>query len=51
MAGLAGSWRPLRAVRARAAGLALLPVLQDTGRLDLAYGVLLGLALAGFRGR
>jgi 1,4-dihydroxy-2-naphthoate octaprenyltransferase len=40
------AWRPLRAVRARAQGLALLPVLQDTGRLDLVYGALLGLGLA-----
>jgi 1,4-dihydroxy-2-naphthoate octaprenyltransferase len=44
------AWRPLRAVRARAQGLALLPVLQDTGRLDLVYGALLGLALAGLGG-
>ena len=38
--------RPLRAVRSRASGLGLIPVLQDTGKLDLVYGLLLGLALA-----
>jgi 1,4-dihydroxy-2-naphthoate octaprenyltransferase len=36
---------PLRAVRRGATGRDLLPVLRDTGRLELAYGVLLGLAL------
>lgn len=38
--------RPLRAVRGGVSGLELLPVLQDTGRLDLVYGLLLGLSLA-----
>ncbi len=38
--------RPMRAVRAGARGLALLPVLRDTGRLELAFGVLLGVGLA-----
>jgi 1,4-dihydroxy-2-naphthoate octaprenyltransferase len=37
---------PLRAVLGGADGRALLPVLRDTGRLELAYGVLLGLGLA-----
>jgi 1,4-dihydroxy-2-naphthoate octaprenyltransferase len=37
---------PLRAVLGGATGRALLPVLRDTGRLELAYGVLLGLGLA-----
>ena len=40
------AWRPCQAIRHRAAGLDLVPVLQDTGRLVLAYGCLLGLALA-----
>ena len=41
-------WRcaPLRAVLGGAEGRALLPVLRDTGRLELAYGLLLGLGLA-----
>jgi 1,4-dihydroxy-2-naphthoate octaprenyltransferase len=37
---------PLRAVLGGAEGRALLPVLRDTGRLELAYGVLFGLGLA-----
>jgi len=37
---------PLRTVRAGAQGLDLLPVLGATGRLELAYGLLLGVALA-----
>jgi 1,4-dihydroxy-2-naphthoate octaprenyltransferase len=37
---------PVRAVRSGAIGPALLPVLRDTGRLELLYGVLLGLGLA-----
>jgi 1,4-dihydroxy-2-naphthoate octaprenyltransferase len=37
---------PLRAVLGGAEGRALLPVLRDTGRLELAYGLLLGLGLA-----
>ncbi|HWQ09125.1 MAG TPA: 1,4-dihydroxy-2-naphthoate octaprenyltransferase, partial [Holophaga sp.] len=39
------SVRPLRAVLGEARGRALLPVLRDTGRLELAYGVLLGFSL------
>jgi 1,4-dihydroxy-2-naphthoate octaprenyltransferase len=38
--------RPLSAVRSRASGLELIPVLQDTGKLVLVYGLLLGLSLA-----
>jgi 1,4-dihydroxy-2-naphthoate octaprenyltransferase len=37
---------PVRAVRGGATGRALLPVLRDTGRLELAYGLLLGAGLA-----
>jgi 1,4-dihydroxy-2-naphthoate octaprenyltransferase len=37
---------PLRVVRSGAAGRALLPVLRDTGRLELAYAVLLAVGLA-----
>jgi 1,4-dihydroxy-2-naphthoate octaprenyltransferase len=37
---------PVRAVRDGAKGLELLPVLRDTGRLELLYAVLLGLGLA-----
>ena len=37
--------RPLRAVLGGAAGRELLPALAGTGRLELAYGILLGLAL------
>jgi 1,4-dihydroxy-2-naphthoate octaprenyltransferase len=37
---------PLRAVLAGADGLLLLPVLRDTGRLELIYSVALGLGLA-----
>ncbi|MBK6872121.1 MAG: 1,4-dihydroxy-2-naphthoate polyprenyltransferase [Kineosporiaceae bacterium] len=37
---------PVRAVLRGDAGLQLLPVLRDTGRLELVYAVLLGLALA-----
>jgi 1,4-dihydroxy-2-naphthoate octaprenyltransferase len=36
----------VRVVRGGAKGLGLIPVLRDTGRAELAYGVLLGLALA-----
>jgi 1,4-dihydroxy-2-naphthoate octaprenyltransferase len=41
--------RPIRVVRGGASGPALVPVLGDTGRLQLAFGVLLaaGLALGG----
>jgi 1,4-dihydroxy-2-naphthoate octaprenyltransferase len=38
--------RPVQAVRGGAAGLALLPVLRDTGRLELGYALLLALGLA-----
>jgi 1,4-dihydroxy-2-naphthoate polyprenyltransferase len=37
---------PLRAVRGGATGAALVPVLRDTGRLELLYGLLLALGLA-----
>lgn len=37
---------PLRTVLGGAAGTALLPVLRGTGRLELAYGVLVNLSLA-----
>jgi 1,4-dihydroxy-2-naphthoate octaprenyltransferase len=37
---------PVRAVRDGAKGLELLPVLRDTGRLELLYAVLLGVGLA-----
>ncbi|MFN8074917.1 MAG: 1,4-dihydroxy-2-naphthoate polyprenyltransferase [Kineosporiaceae bacterium] len=37
---------PVRAVLTGARGRALLPVLRDTGRTELAYGLLLGLGLA-----
>jgi 1,4-dihydroxy-2-naphthoate polyprenyltransferase len=37
---------PVRAVLQGAKGLELLPVLRDTGRLELLYGVLLGVGLA-----
>jgi 1,4-dihydroxy-2-naphthoate polyprenyltransferase len=37
---------PLRAVLGGASGRALLPVLRDTGRLELVYGLLLGAGLA-----
>jgi 1,4-dihydroxy-2-naphthoate octaprenyltransferase len=36
---------PVRAIRAGATGRALLPVLRDTGRLELAYALLFGLGL------
>jgi len=36
----------VRLVRGGASGLALIPVLRETGRAELAYGVLLGLGLA-----
>jgi 1,4-dihydroxy-2-naphthoate octaprenyltransferase len=39
-------WPALRVVRSGARGLALIPVLRDTGRAELAFGVLLGLGLA-----
>ena len=38
--------RPFGAVRSGATGPALVPVLRDTGRLELAYGLALGLGLA-----
>jgi len=37
---------PLRAVRGGATGAALIPVLRDTGRLELLYGLLLAVGLA-----
>jgi 1,4-dihydroxy-2-naphthoate octaprenyltransferase len=37
---------PLRAVRSGSTGAGLLPVLRDTGRFELGYGLLLGIALA-----
>jgi 1,4-dihydroxy-2-naphthoate octaprenyltransferase len=40
------AWRPLRVVLSGAEGRALLPVLRDTGRTELALGLLLGLGLA-----
>ncbi|MGN6612748.1 MAG: 1,4-dihydroxy-2-naphthoate polyprenyltransferase [Angustibacter sp.] len=39
-------WPALRVIRAGATGLGLIPVLRDTGRAELVYGVLLGLGLA-----
>jgi 1,4-dihydroxy-2-naphthoate octaprenyltransferase len=36
----------VRRIRSEATGLALIPVLRDTGRAELVYGVLLGLGLA-----
>ena len=36
----------VRRIRSGATGLALIPVLRDTGRAELVYGVLLGLGLA-----
>jgi 1,4-dihydroxy-2-naphthoate octaprenyltransferase len=38
--------KPLRAILGGATGKALLPSLRETGRVELAYGLLLGLALA-----
>jgi 1,4-dihydroxy-2-naphthoate octaprenyltransferase len=38
--------KPLRAILGGATGKALLPSLRETGRMELAYGLLLGLALA-----
>jgi 1,4-dihydroxy-2-naphthoate polyprenyltransferase len=45
LAGVAAA-APVRAVAAGAKGLELLPVLRDTGRLELLYAVLLGVGLA-----
>jgi 1,4-dihydroxy-2-naphthoate polyprenyltransferase len=39
-------WPAVRVVGAGATGLGLIPVLRDTGRAELAFGVLLGLGLA-----
>ncbi len=39
-------WPALRVVGAGTTGLGLIPVLRDTGRAELAFGVLLGLGLA-----
>ncbi|UJX42074.1 1,4-dihydroxy-2-naphthoate polyprenyltransferase [Desulfovibrio sp. JY] len=38
--------RPVRAVLSGAAGSELLPVLRDTGKIELLYGLLLGLSLS-----
>ena len=38
--------KPVRSVLGGARGRDLLPVLRDTGRLELAYALLLGLGLA-----
>jgi len=46
MLGLVLAVRPVGAVRSGASGAALVPVLRDTGRLELVYGVLLGVGLA-----
>jgi 1,4-dihydroxy-2-naphthoate octaprenyltransferase len=46
LAAVVAAVTPVRAVRQGAKGLELLPVLRDTGRLELLYGVLLGLGLA-----
>lgn len=40
------AFQPLRAVFGGVTGMALLPVLRNTGRLELAYGLLLGLSLS-----
>jgi 1,4-dihydroxy-2-naphthoate polyprenyltransferase len=40
------AFQPLRALRRGDTGTALLPVLRDTGLLELAYGILLGIGLA-----
>jgi 1,4-dihydroxy-2-naphthoate octaprenyltransferase len=37
---------PVRLVTGGATGAALVPVLRDTGRLELVYGLLLGVGLA-----
>jgi 1,4-dihydroxy-2-naphthoate octaprenyltransferase len=37
---------PIRRVVSGASGLALLPVLRDTGRLELVFAVLLAIGLA-----
>ena len=37
--------QPLRAVLGGSSGKALLPALRETGRIELAYGLLLGLSL------
>ncbi len=46
MAALPAAIAPARAVRRGDTGLALLPVLRDTGRLELVYAALLGVGLA-----
>ncbi len=46
LAALPAALPPARAVRTGSTGLALLPVLRDTGRLELVYALLLGAALA-----
>lgn len=42
---VAVAWRPLRTVASGASGRALIPALRDTGLYELAYGVVLALAL------
>lgn len=46
LAALVLAQRPLRGIAAGASGMGLIPVLGDTGRLQLGYGVLLALGLA-----
>jgi 1,4-dihydroxy-2-naphthoate octaprenyltransferase len=45
LAALPLAFRPIQVVREGAEGRALLPVLADTGRLQLALGVLLAVGL------
>jgi 1,4-dihydroxy-2-naphthoate octaprenyltransferase len=46
LASVAAAVAPVRAVQTGAKGVELLPVLRDTGRLELVYAVLLGVGLA-----
>jgi 1,4-dihydroxy-2-naphthoate octaprenyltransferase len=46
LAAVVAAVAPVRAVLQGAKGLELLPVLRDTGRLELLYAVLLGVGLA-----
>ena len=46
VAAVVAAVRPLRRIAAGTGGMALIPVLIDTGRLQLVYGALLGLGLA-----
>ncbi len=43
---LLGAWSPLRAVLSGSEGRALIPVLRDTGRIQLSFGLLLATGLA-----